>query len=361
MVVVIPGDGIGPEVIREAVKVLKEAADLFNLDLELKEMMGGGEALDKAGVVLPQETLEECRKSRAVLHGTFGGPQWDEYPLTKRPLTALLNLRKELDVYANLRYARPFPSLIDKAPLKKEYLEGVDILLIREVTGGIYYGPKERRTFGSGVRASDTMVYTDFEIERVARKAFEISRTRRGKVTCVDKANVLECSRLWRKVIRDLHREYPDVEVEFMYVDNCALQLVINPARFDVIVTSNIFGDILSDEVSALVVGSVGVLPSATLGDEGKTSLFGPIHGPVNEIAGQNTANPLGAIMSAALLLRFAWKEEEAATAVEKAIEKVLDEGYRSAELMLPSKKQVGTREMGDLVVEKLRELASSG
>ncbi len=353
-VIILPGDGIGPEVVAEAVKVLNKAVSLFGLEMVMQEMLAGGEALDKLDVPLPDDTLQACRKARAVLHGTFGGPQWDDFPLGKRPLAALLNLRKELDVYANLRYARPLPSLFEKAPLKPEYLEHVDILIIREVTSGIYFGPKERRALGRSIRASDTMVYADFEIERVARRAFEIARTRKGKVTCVDKANVLESSRLWRKITRDVHREYSDVELDFMYVDVCAMQLVLNPANFDVILTSNIFGDILSDEASAVLVGSVGVLPSATLGKEEKTSLFGPIHGPVNEIAGQNKANPLGTVLSAALLLRFTWKHEEAALSIERAVEKVLEEGYRSTELMSAGKKEVGTREMGDLIVERM-------
>ncbi len=353
-VIILPGDGIGPEVVAEAVKALKKAVSLFGLEMVMQEMLAGGEALDKLDVPLPDDTLQACRKARAVLHGTFGGPQWEDFPLSKRPLAALLNLRKELDVYANLRYARPLPSLFDKAPLKPEYLANVDILIIREVTSGIYFGPKERRTLGRSTRASDTMVYADFEIERAARRAFEIARTRKGKVTCVDKANVLESSRLWRKITRDVHREYSDVELDFMYVDVCAMQLVLNPANFDVILTSNIFGDILSDEASAVLVGSVGVLPSATLGEEEKTSLFGPIHGPVNEIAGQNKANPLGTVLSAALLLRFAWQNEEAALSIERAVEKVLEEGYRSTELMSAGKKEVGTREMGDLIVERM-------
>ncbi len=354
-VIILPGDGIGPEVVAEGVKVLLQAAQLYDLDMEVREMAAGGQALEKTGVALPEETLQACQKARAVLHGTFGGPQWEDLPLSKRPLTALLNLRKELDVYANLRYARPFPSLFEKAPLKPEYLQDVDILIIREVTSGIYFGPKERRSFGRSVRASDTMLYSDFEIERVARRAYEIARTRRGKITCVDKANVLESSRLWRKVTRDLHREYSDVELEFMYVDVCAMQLVLKPSDFDVILTSNIFGDILSDEASAVLVGSVGVLPSATIGEEGKTSLFGPIHGPVNDIAGQDKANPLGTILSAALLLRFAWNHEEAAQAIEKAVESVLEDGYRSMELLSAGKKEVGTREMGDLIASRVR------
>ena len=354
-VIVLPGDGIGPEVVAEAVKVMEATARLFNLNLEADEMPAGGEALDKSGAPLPDDTLKACRNAAAVLHGTFGGPQWDDYPLNKRPLAALLNLRKDLDVYANLRYARPLPSLFEKAPLKPEYLTDVDILIIREVTSGIYFGPKERRAFGRSVRASDTMLYSDFEIERVARRAFEIARGRKGKVTCVDKANVLESSRLWRKITRDVHRDYSDVELEFMYVDICAMELVLNPGRFDVVLTSNIFGDILSDEASAVLVGSVGVLPSATLGEEGKTSLFGPIHGPVNEIAGKNKANPLGTILSVALLLRFAWKHEEAARAIENAVEEVLEEGFRSAELMSPGKQETGPRELGDLIVERIK------
>lgn len=355
-IIVLPGDGIGPEVVREAVKVLRKTADLFGLQLQLEEKRAGGAALDQSGVPLPPETLQACQDSRAVLHGSFGGPEWDDLPLNRKPLSALLNLRRELNVYANLRYARPFPALLNKAPLKNDLLEGVDLLIVREVTSGIYFGPKERRSLGRSERASDTMSYADFEIERVALKAFEISRGRKGKITCVDKANVLESSRLWRKVVRDMHRNYTDLELEFMYVDHCAMQLALNPRQFDVILTSNIFGDILSDEASAMLVGSVGVLPSASLGEEGDTALFGPIHGAVNELAGRDTANPLGAILSAALLLRFALKEEAAATAIEKAVEEVLAEGYRTAELMTPETELIGTAKMGDLVAEKLRQ-----
>lgn len=357
-IIVLPGDGIGPEVTREAKKVLEESNKLFDLGLVMEEKIAGGAALDKFGEPLPSETLEACRNVQAVLHGTFGGPQWDENPSHKRPLTALLNLRKELDVYANIRYARPFPALLNKAPMKNELLEGVDLVIVREVTSGIYYGPKERYSPGRTPRASDTMMYSDFEVERVARRAFEISQGRNKKLTCVDKANVLESSRLWRKVVRDVHRDYPEVELEFMYVDVCAMQIVLNPQNFDVVLTSNIFGDILSDEASAVLVGSVGVLPSATLGEEGKTSLFGPIHGAVNEIAGKDIANPLGTILSGSLLLRHVYKEEEAATAIEKAVEKVLDEGYRSAELMTPGMIQVGCIGMGDLITDRLKMVA---
>ncbi len=359
-VVVLPGDGIGPEIIGEAVKVLQETIRIFGLKIELQEKVAGGAALDSTGEPLPADTLQACRSARAVLHGTFGGPQWEDYPLNKKPLSALLTLRKELDVYANLRRARPFPAMLEKAPLKKELLEGVDLMLIREVTSGIYFGPKESGAFGRGIKASDTMLYSDFEIERVARQAFAISRSRRGKVTCVDKANVLECSRLWRKVMRDVHRDFPEMELNFMYVDDCALQLVLNPRQFDVIIASNIFGDILSNVVSGALVGSVGVLPSATLGEGSRTSLFGPIHGPVNEIAGQNLANPLGAILSTALMLEFAFGEGKPATVIENAVEMVLEDGYRSAELMVPGARQVGTSEMGDLVVEKIRAMTAA-
>lgn len=356
-IVVLPGDGIGPEVVREAIKVLEEVKRLLQLELDIEEKKAGGAALDDVGEPLPPETLAACREASAVLHGAFGGPRWDDYPLNKKPLSALLNLRKELDVYANLRFARPFSSLLNKAPLKNEYLEDVDLVLVREVTSGVYFGPKERRSYGKSFIATDTMYYSDFEIERVARRAFDIARKRYKKVTCADKANVLETSRLWRKILREVQKDYSDVELEFMYVDNCAMQLVLNPRKFDVLLTSNIFGDILSDEASAVLVGSVGVLPSATLGEEGQTSLFGPIHGAINEIAGQNTANPLGTILSAALMLRYSLQEEGGASAIEKAVELVLEEGYRSQELMTPGMTQVSTAEMGDRVVEKLQNL----
>ena len=353
-IIVLPGDGIGPEVTREAVKVLLAVKKKYGIDFELQEMAIGGQALEKTGVPLPPETLESCRKADAVLLGCVGGPQWESNPMPLRPESALLELRKQLDVFANLRPAKPFPSLLHKAPLKQELLKDVDLILVRELSAGIYFGPKERRQFGASEKASDVMVYTDFEIERVARKAFALAQKRKKKLTCVDKANYLETSRLWRKVLRSVKGSYPDVELEFMYVDDCALQLAINPGQFDVILTENIFGDILSNEATALLVGSVGVLPSASLSSEGKTAIFGPIHGPVPELAKQNKANPLGAILSAALLLRYALEQEEAARAIESAVQVTLENGYRTSELMAPGMKLANTSQWGDMVAGNL-------
>ena len=353
-VTVLAGDGIGPEIIKEAVKVLLAAMKKFDIDIQVEEKLIGGAAIDEVGVSLPKDTLKSCLDADAILLGCVGGPQWEDQPMSRRPESALLELRRQLDVYANLRPARPFPSLLSKAPLKDELLKDVDLILVRELTAGIYFGNKERKQYGRSEKASDSMVYTDFEIERVARKAFSLAQKRRGKLTCVDKANYLETSRLWRKVLRVVRKDYPDVALDFMYVDDCALQLAINPGQFDVILTENIFGDILSNEATALLVGSVGVLPSASLSDEGKTAIFGPIHGSVPELTGQDKANPLGAILSAALLLRYCLGHEEAARSIEDAVNMTLEDGYRSCELMTPGMKLAGTAQLGDLIAAKV-------
>lgn len=353
-IAVLPGDGIGPEVTAQATRVLAAAGRRFGHEFRLQEGLIGGVAYDATGHPLPQATLDLCRASDAVLLGAVGGPKWDKLPVHLRPEAgALLPLRKALDVYANLRPAVVFPALADASTLKREVVEGLDILVVRELTGGLYFGEKRREEIPGGQRAVDTLVYTTEEIRRVARRAFELAKRRRKKLTSVDKANVLESSRLWREVVTDLSREYPDVELNHMLVDNCAMQLVRNPKQFDVILTENLFGDILSDQAAQLV-GSLGMLPSASLGDG--VGLYEPVHGSAPDIAGRQLANPIAAILSVALMLRYSFGLEEAALAVERAVAAVLEEGYRTADIMEPGKKLVGTLEMGRLIAEKVEK-----
>ena len=355
-VAVLPGDGIGPEVIAQATRVLAAAGRRFGHEFQLREGLIGGIAYDATGHPLPQATLDLCRSSDAVLLGAVGGPKWDKLPVHLRPEAgALLPLRKALDVYANLRPAVIFPALADASTLKREVVEGLDILVVRELTGGLYFGEKRREEIPGGQRAVDTLVYTTEEIRRVARRAFELARTRKKKLTSVDKANVLESSRLWREVVTELAKDYPDVELNHMLVDNCAMQLVRNPKQFDVILTENLFGDILSDQAAQLV-GSLGMLPSASLGDG--VGLYEPVHGSAPDIAGRQLANPIAAILSVALMLRYSFGLEEAALAVERAVAAVLEEGYRTADIMEPGRKQVGTTEMGRLIAEKVEKAA---
>jgi len=344
-IAVLPGDGIGQEVIPQAVKVLQAVAEKYGHDFKFEEGLIGGTALDAVGSSLPPETLELCMTSDAVLFGAFGGPQWDNDPRMREG--SLLTLRKKLGVFANLRPVVLYKSLINTSPVKPQLLNGTDILVVRELTGGLYFGDKQL----APEKAVDTMVYYVSEIERIGRVAFEAARLRRGKVTSVDKANVLACSRLWRQVINRLAGEYPDVSVEHMYVDNCAMQIIREPRQFDTIVTENTFGDILSDEASVLI-GSLGMLPSASIG--GKVGLYEPVHGSAPDIAGQNIANPLAAILSAALMLRYSFKLLKEAKAVEEVVGRVLDHGYRTRDIMEPGKVLVGTLEMGELVAKEL-------
>jgi len=349
-IALIPGDGIGPEVIKQAVKVLDAVASKYGCSFELTEVLMGGAAIDQTGRPLPQETVDICLRSDAVLLGAVGGPKWDNLPGHLRPEAGLLGIRKALGVYANLRPATLFPQLKDASTLKPEVLgDGLDIMVVRELTGGIYFGNSGREETPRGQKAWDTEEYSAWEVERVARVAFEIARRRRKKVTSVDKANVLESSRLWRETICRVSEEYPDVELNHFYVDNAAMQLVRNPRQFDVIVTTNMFGDILSDEASMLT-GSLGMLPSASLGEE-KLGLYEPIHGSAPDIAGQNKANPIATILSVAMMLRYSFDMEDAASKVEIAVVKTLDAGYRTLDIMQPGMKAVGTEEMGDLIV----------
>ncbi|SHG52287.1 3-isopropylmalate dehydrogenase [Thermosyntropha lipolytica DSM 11003] len=354
-IAVLPGDGIGVEIVPEAVKALKAIAEKFGHEFVFTEALVGGAAYDAVGHPLPDETLELCQNSDAVLLGAIGGPKWDDLPVHLRPeVGALLPLRKELGLFANLRPCMLFPGLIHASTLKEEVIEGVDILVVRELTGGLYFGEKTReKTADGGQKATDVLSYSTYEIERVVRFAYEAARKRRKKLCSVDKANVLESSRLWRETVTELAKEYPDVETVHMYVDNCAMQLIRNPKQFDVIVTENMFGDILTDEASMLT-GSIGMLPSASIG--GEVGLYEPAHGSAPDIAGQKKANPLATILSAAMMLRYSFHLEEEARTIENAVRQVLIEGYRTPDLMEPGKILVNTVEMGDKVAEKIRE-----
>lgn len=351
-IAVLPGDGIGVEIVPQAVKALEAISEKYGHTFNFTQGLVGGAAYDAKGHPLPDETLELCERSDAVLLGAIGGPKWDNLPVELRPEAgALLPLRKELALYANLRPCIVFPSLMHASTLKEEVLQGVDILVIRELTGGLYFGEKSREKTADGQKATDVLTYSTYEIERIARFAFDAARQRQRKLCSVDKANVLESSRLWRETVMDLAREYPDVEVTHMYVDNCSMQLIRNPRQFDVIVTENMFGDILTDEASMLT-GSIGMLPSASIG--GEVGLYEPAHGSAPDIAGQNKANPLATILSAALLLRYSLKLEKEAQTVEQAVQQVIDEGYRTPDLAEPGKKILGTNEMGDLVAQTI-------
>lgn len=350
------GDGIGQEVIPEAVKVLRAAAGGAGVQFEFEAALVGGAAIDATGNPLPDSTLELCQESRAILFGAAGGPKWDDAPHERRPERGLLRLRKELDLYANLRPAKCFPLLVDASPLKRSVVEGVDIMVVRELTGGLYFGePRGLEKMADGShRAVNTMVYTSREIERVVRVAFEVARRRKKRLTSVDKANVLVVSQLWRQVVNEVAREFPDVSVEHVLVDNCAMALVAKPTQFDTLVTENTFGDILSDE-AAILAGSMGMLPSASLG--GKTALYEPVHGSAPDIAGQGIANPIAAILSAAMLLRHSLEMGEDAERVELAVLRVLEKGYRTADIQQAGTTRVGTTEMADLVVRELAAL----
>jgi 3-isopropylmalate dehydrogenase len=353
----LPGDGIGPEVVEQGLKVLNATKERFGFGLEIKEAVFGGAAIDKFGHPLPQSTLKICQDSGAVLLGAVGGPKWDQIPVDLRPEKGLLGLRKQLGLYANLRPVNLPSSLAAISPLKDELVKrGLDLIIVRELTGGLYFGqPRNRFAGPKGREAVDTLSYTEEEIRRIVDLSFQVARGRRKKLTSVDKANVLESSRLWREITNELAKDYPEVELEHMYVDNCAMQLVRNPAQFDVIVTENMFGDILSDQ-AAMIGGSLGLLPSASLGT-GKTSLYEPAHGSAPDIAGQGKANPIATILSCAMLLRLSYGEEEAAEAVEKAVNLVLDEGWRTADLVEQGKKYISTDEMGNKIAEKIAHL----
>ena len=354
-IALIRGDGIGPEVVNEAVRVLDAVGRKFGHGFTYVDVLMGGCATDAVGKSYPDGTAELCRTCGAVLLGAVGGPKWgSDKPAEQRPETALLALRKDLGLYANLRPAALRPALADACPLKKETAEkGIDLMMVRELTGGIYFGKRGRyETEERGVECTDLMAYSEMEIERIGRRAFELARLRRKKVASVDKANVLETSRLWRSVMHRLAQEYPDVEYSDVLVDNCAMQLVRDPSQFDVVVTENMFGDILSDEAS-MITGSIGLLPSASIGDSAP-GLYEPIHGSAPDIAGQNRANPIATILSAAMMMRYSFHLADEAAAIENAVDAVLSEGWRTPDIADPGSRAVGTREMGELIAAKI-------
>jgi 3-isopropylmalate dehydrogenase len=349
-IVLLPGDGVGPEVVDQAKAVLAAVAKKSGHVFEFQTCLMGGIAIDQTGEALPAETLTACKGADAVLLGAVGGPKWDNPRAKTRPELGLLGIRRELGLYANLRPVRGYAELLSSSPLKPERVEGVNMLVLRELTGGLYFGQKFREDTPKGVRVVDTLEYYDFEIERIVKLAFEIARGRKKKVTSVDKANVLESSRVWREIATNLGAKYADVTLEHQLVDSCAMRLVTAPGSFDVIVTENMFGDILSDE-AAVLTGSLGMLPSASLG-EGKLGLYEPIHGSAPDIAGKGIANPLGTILSAAMLLRHSLGLEAEAAGVERAVEKALARGARTKDL--GGEKPVSTSGMGEAVIAAL-------
>lgn len=352
-IAVLPGDGIGPEIVAQALKVLGALAK-DGLKLEIEQAPVGGAAYDLAGDPLPAATLKLAREADAILFGAVGGWQYDQLPRAKRPEQALLGLRKELGLFANLRPARVFPELVAASTLRPEVVSGMDILILRELTGDVYFGqPRGMRTLANGEREGfDTMRYSESEIRRIAHAGFRAAMKRSGKLCSVDKSNVLETSQLWREIVIEVAREYPGVELSHMYVDNAAMQLLRDPKQFDVIVTGNLFGDILSDEASMLT-GSIGMLPSASL-DANNKGLYEPIHGSAPDIAGKNLANPLATILSAAMMLRYSFNQDQAADRIDAAVTKVLAQGLRTADIHQPGTDKVGTVQMGDAVVAAL-------
>ena len=352
-VLVLPGDGIGPEIVNEAVKVLNVATEKFGLNIELDEALVGGAAVDAEGDPLPEGTLAKARAADAILFGSIGGPKWDAIERDKRPERGLLRLRSSLGLFANLRPAILFPQLADASSLKPEVVSGLDILIVRELTGGIYFGQPRGIKEENGERVGfNTYVYSESEMRRIAKVAFELAMKRDKRVLSVDKANVLEVTELWKEVVTEEAKNYPEIELSHMYVDNAAMQLVRAPKQFDMIVTGNLFGDILSDE-AAMLTGSIGMLPSASL-DENRKGLYEPCHGSAPDIAGQGIANPLATIMSLAMLLRYSLERGDVADAIEAAVESVLDKGLRTADIYTDGTRKVSTEEMGSAVAEAL-------
>ena len=354
---VIPGDGIGPEIVREARKVLDQVGKVFGHSFDYTEILMGGCSIDAYGVPLTEEALETARKSDAVLLGAVGGDvgnsRWYDVAPNLRPEAGLLAIRKGLGLFANIRPAYLYKELAEACPLKKEIIgDGFDMVIMRELTGGLYFGDRYTREVDGVMTAVDTLTYNEKEIRRIAVKAFDIAMKRRKKVTSVDKANVLDSSRLWRKVVEEVAADYPEVELSHMLVDNCAMQLVMNPGQFDVILTENMFGDILSDEAS-MITGSIGMLSSASM-NESKFGLYEPSHGSAPDIAGKDMANPIATILSAAMLLRYSFDMDREADAVEKAVQTVLTEGYRTGDIMSEGCTRVGTCKMGDLIAERI-------
>jgi 3-isopropylmalate dehydrogenase len=352
-IALMPGDGIGVEIIDQAVKVLDKVGEKYGHEFNFQEVLIGGVAIDKTGSPLPEETVEICKKSDAVLLGAVGGPKWDNLSGDKRPEAGLLGIRKALGLYANIRPAILHKALKNACPIREDIIgDGLDICVVRELTGGIYFGPRATKTNENGeLEAYDTLVYSESEVKRIAIQAFEIAMKRDKKVTSVDKANILDSSRLWRKVVEEVAKDYPEVELNHLYVDNAAMQLVINPKQFDVILTTNMFGDILSDEAS-MITGSIGMLPSASLG--GNIGLYEPIHGSAPDIAGQDKANPIATISSTAMMLRYSLNLEKEADVIESAITKVLEANYRTGDIMSEGMTLVGTKKMGELILAEI-------
>lgn len=349
-IAVLPGDGIGQEIIPEALKVLNIVLSHKQNEFTFQEYAIGGSAIDKFGKALPEDTLKACQEADAVLLGAIGGPKWDNLPAMERPeLGALLPLRKELNLFANIRPIKIIPALLSASTLKEEVVKNVDLVVLRELTGGLYFGEKGRKNNPSA--AYDVLVYTEEEVRRIVELGFQTAQGRKKKLCSVDKANVLESSRFWREITEDIAKKYPDVELTHMYVDNAAMQLVRYPEQFDVIVTENMFGDILTD-LASMLAGSIGMLSSASM--SGKKGMYEPAHGSAPDIAGQNKANPLATILSAAMMLRYTFALDEEAERIEKAVIKVLDQGYRTADLAKSTEKAIGTKEMGDAVVAAL-------
>lgn len=345
----LPGDGIGPEIVAEAIKVLDRICKKYDHKFEYTYVDIGGCSIDKYGVPITDEGMEKCKNADSVLLGAVGGPKWDSCPASIRPEKALLAVRKELGLFANLRPTKLFPQLAGASPLKQEIVgNGIDLLIVRELTGGVYFGERKTEEVNGELVATDIMPYSESEIERIGRVGFETAMKRNRRLASVDKANVLDTSRLWRKVMHRLSEEYPEVEYSDILVDNTAMQLIKNPTQFDVLVTENMFGDILSDEASMLT-GSIGMMPSASL-SSGTLGMYEPIHGSAPDIAGRNLANPLGTILSAAMMLRYSFDMAKEADEIEAAVNKALDEGYRTGDIMGEGKKQVSCSEMGDIV-----------
>lgn len=350
-IAVLPGDGIGQEVTREAVRVLEAVGQRFGHKFLFREAPVGGTAYDASGLPLPNETFEICQDSQAILLGAVGGNQWDNLPAHLRPEAALLALRKNFDLFANLRPVLTFPPLLDASPIKKRILKGTDIMIVRELTGGLYFGqPKERRKLNGETMAVDSMVYSESEIRRISEVAFQIAGSRKKILHSIDKANILETSRLWREVVNEVAKNHPDIKLYHLYVDNAAMQLIRNPRQFDVILTENTFGDILSDE-AAMLTGSLGMLPSASIRGDG-FGMYEPVHGSAPDIAGKGIANPIASILSSALMLRFSFHLEREASSIEEAVRKVLELGYRTPDIMSRGKTLLSTAEMGEKIAE---------
>ncbi len=351
-IAVFPGDGIGKEIVPQALRVLNVVAARYGIGIKTEESLIGGSAIDEFGIPLPEKALDLALNSDAVLLGAVGGPKWEGLDYSIRPERALLGLREKLGLFGNLRPVKLFQSLVDASTLKREVIDGIDIMVIRELTGGIYFGKPRGVVKADGEeKGINTEVYTTTEIERIARLAFEVARGRRKKVCSVDKANVLESSELWRRIVSNIHKDYKDVELSHMYVDNCSMQLIRNPRQFDVILTTNMFGDILSDE-AAMLTGSIGMLPSASIG--GKVAMYEPIHGSAPDIAGQDKANPIATILSVGMMFKYSFKLDDGFSIIDSAVTKVLDKGYRTPDIYSGGQKHAGTKEMTDLILNEL-------